>query len=147
MAVVRVKTWTQGEILTHTDLNAEFSNVYSNGEALGWPATKAKNLATQKLILDTDGDTSITADTDDRIDFELKGTDLLRFDGTAAIPVNGMSFVASVSGTDPSIEMFGENDNIGLNIVPKNSGNLQVNGSNVLDVDDDDAILAQLVFS
>lgn len=30
MAITVVKTWANGEILTHTDLNAEFDNIYDN---------------------------------------------------------------------------------------------------------------------
>jgi len=36
-----------------------------------------------KLILDTDGDTTISADTDDQIDVKIGGTDALRVTGTA----------------------------------------------------------------
>jgi len=75
MAVSRIKTWIV-ETLTASDLNAEFDNVLSNGEDLGWPATKAKDLDGQELILDADGDTSITADADDQMDFKIAGTDI-----------------------------------------------------------------------
>ena len=74
MSVSRIKNWVV-ETLTASDLNAEFNNILSNGEDLAWPATKAKDLDGQELILDADADTSITADTDDRIDFKIGGTD------------------------------------------------------------------------
>ena len=74
MAVSRIKNWIV-ETLTASDLNAEFNNVLNNGEDLGWPATKAKDLNGQELILDSDADTSITASTDDLIDFRIGGTD------------------------------------------------------------------------
>jgi len=35
-----------------------------------------------KLTLDSDGDTSITADTDDQIDFEIGGSDVHSFTAT-----------------------------------------------------------------
>ena len=63
-------------MLTASDLNAEFNNILNNGEDLGWPATKAKDLNGFELILDADADTSITADTDDQIDFRIGGTDI-----------------------------------------------------------------------
>jgi hypothetical protein len=75
MSVSRIKTWIV-ETLTASDLNAEFNNILNNGEDLGWPATKAKDLNGQELILDADGDTSITSDTDDQIDFKIGGTDV-----------------------------------------------------------------------
>ena len=39
-----------------------------------------------ELILDADQDTSITADTDDQIDFKVGGSDLLRITATALVP-------------------------------------------------------------
>ena len=75
MSVGRVKTWIAGEVLSASDLNSEFNNILNNGEDLGWPATKAKDLDGQELILDSDADTSITASTDDLIDFRIGGTD------------------------------------------------------------------------
>ena len=76
MAVLAVKTFVAGEVLTASDLNAMNTNILSNGEDLAWPATKAKDFDGQELILDADGDTSITADTDDQIDFAIGGTDV-----------------------------------------------------------------------
>jgi ribosomal protein S6E (S10) len=64
-----------------------------------------------ELVLDEDGDTSITADTDDRIDFKTGGTDRVHFDGSgnvfigktsAAIGTIGAEFT-SVSGGISSI--------------------------------------------
>lgn len=76
MSVARVKNWIV-EILTASDLNAEFNNILNNGEDLGWPATKAKDLDGNELILDSDADTSITADSDDVIDVRVGGSDSL----------------------------------------------------------------------
>jgi hypothetical protein len=82
MAVSAFKTFVAGEVLTAADLNSSFAQVFDNGEDLGWPSTKAKDLNGQELILDVDADTSITADTDDRIDFRMKGADYVAFDGS-----------------------------------------------------------------
>lgn len=76
MAVTPFKTFSAGEVLSASDLNSSFTQITDNGEDLGWPATKAKDLDGQELILDSDGDTSITADTDDQIDFRIQGTDI-----------------------------------------------------------------------
>lgn len=72
MAVSALKTWIV-EVLKAADLNAEFLNIYNNGEDLGWPATKAKDLDGQRFILDADADTYIEAVTDDEIDFYAAG--------------------------------------------------------------------------
>lgn len=75
MAVSRVKTWIAGEVLTASDLNAEFNNYINNAMSLTSPRTAALDMDGNELILDGDADTSITADTDDRIDIRVAGTD------------------------------------------------------------------------
>lgn len=89
MAVSRSKIWIAGEILSASDLNSEINNILDNGEDLGFPATKAKDLDGQELILDSDADTSITADTDDQIDFRVGGTDRVRMTNTGLNVVSG----------------------------------------------------------
>ena len=79
MAVSLFKTFIAGEVLTAADLNSSLSQVFDNGQDLGWPATKAKDLDGNELILDADGDTSITADTDDQVDVKIAGSDVIAF--------------------------------------------------------------------
>ena len=62
-------------MLFASDLNAEFVNIYNNGSSLILPFTAAVDFDGNELILDSNGDTSITADTDDQIDFRIGGTD------------------------------------------------------------------------
>ena len=52
--------------------------------AVGGPMNRDIN--GDELILDVDGDTSITADTDDQIDFKIGGSDKLRITATALVP-------------------------------------------------------------
>ncbi len=82
-AVTKLKTWSTGESLTAANLNSEFSNIYDNGEDLGWPATKAKDMDANAIQLDGDQDTTITADTDDQIDFAIGGADAVVFGHTS----------------------------------------------------------------
>jgi hypothetical protein len=49
-------------------------------------ASSTVDIQGQELILDADNDTSITADTDDQIDFKVGGSDLLRITATALVP-------------------------------------------------------------
>lgn len=128
MALSAVKTWAAAEILFASDLNAEFSNLYTNGEDLGTPATKAHDMDGKELTLDTDGDSGIVADTDDRIDIKLQGADLFRLDGTTATSVNGLDFKASDAGNDVVIVAQGSDTNIDIDIQGKGSGWTLANG-------------------
>ncbi len=78
-----------------------------------------------EFFLDADNDTSITADTDDRIDFKLQGTDLFRFDGTASTPVNGLDFIATATGSPTEIKATGDT-NSGIDIRPRGTGPLDL---------------------
>ena len=83
MAITPYKTWSGGEVLTASDLNSSFSHITNNGEDLAWPATKEKDFNGQRLVLDADQDTSITADTDDQIDIAVGGTDVMVITATS----------------------------------------------------------------
>jgi len=147
MALSASKTWVAGEVLTASDLNGEFSNIYSNGEDLGWPATKAKDLDGQQFTLDADGDSTLTADTDDRVDIALSGTDLFRFDGTATTPVNGLDFVAGATGTAVSIEaVSGTDSNVNIELTPLGTGTVTINGGTIYLEEDAQHILSSQVF-
>lgn len=65
-----------------------------------------------ELILDADGDTSITADTDDRIDFRVAGHDEVQLDATALKPaINTGSHLGGSSNRWDTI--YGQTLNIG----------------------------------
>jgi hypothetical protein len=122
MALSAVKTWIAAEILFASDLNAEFANIYTNGEDLGTPATKAHDMNGFEVTLDADGDSGILADTDDRIDMRIQGVDLFRFDGTTASCVNGLDFQASDTGNDVVIIAQGSDTNISVDMQGKGTG-------------------------
>jgi len=75
------------------------------------------------LVLDSDGDSSITADTDDQIDFKLGGTDIFNMK-TVASAVNGITFLGSATGNDVEIQAFGSDTNIGIKLTPKGTGSV-----------------------
>ena len=150
MAVTALKTWVAGEVLTASDLNNEFLHVYDNGESLGWPATVSKDFDGNILILDSDGDTTITADTDDRIDVALSGVDLFGFDGTVSSPVNGIYFTAASTGNATSIDATGSDTNIDIDLIPKGTGIASINGTEILVLGSENSaqnILASQVFA
>src|SRR3990167_8633648 len=74
MALARTKVWI-AEVLTFADLNAEFDAILNNPVSLISPLTAAVDMNGFELILDADADTSVTSDTDDRIDFRIGGAD------------------------------------------------------------------------
>ena len=126
MAISRLKTWIAGEVLSASDLNGEFNNIVNNGEDLGWPATKSKDLDGQSLLLDSDADSHFTADTDDRLDLALAGVDLFRWDGTVATPVNGIDFIARATGSPASIQAQGSDSNVALDLRDDNGNELLI---------------------
>ncbi len=122
MALSRSKTWIAAEILTASDLNNEFNNILNNPVSLISPLTAALDMDGKEIVLDADADSSLTADTDDRLDLKLSGTDLFRFDGTATTPVNGFDFIAAAAASEPSITAVGSDTDISVNLVPKGAG-------------------------
>jgi hypothetical protein len=132
MAVNPFKTFSAGEILTAADLNSSITQITSNGEDLGWPATKAKDFAGQELVLDSDGDTSIHSSTDDQIDFKLSGTDIVAFK-TVSSAVNGFVFTGSATGNAVDIAAVGTDTDISISLTAKGAGTITgvaVNDSN-----------------
>jgi len=126
MALSRVKTWSAGEVLTASDLNSEFNNVLNNALSLVSPFTGTIDLNGNEFILDSDADSSITADTDDRVDFRLGGTDIFRLN-TVASAVNGIDFFGSITATAPYIIPQGTDTDIDLNLKGKGTGRVLVN--------------------
>jgi len=147
MAVSVFKTFSAGEVLTASDLNSSLTQITDNGEDLGWPATKAKDLNGFELILDADADTSITADTDDVIHYRLQGVDLFIMDGDVASPVNGLSFVASATGADVVVLAQGSDSNIDIDIQPKGAGIVLVDSVAVSGDSSQNSVLGIQVFS
>jgi len=147
MAVSVFKTFSAGEVLTASDLNSSLTQITDNGEDLGWPATKAKDLNGFELILDADADTSITADTDDVIHYRLQGVDLFIMDGDVASPVNGLSFVASATGADVVVLAQGSDSNIDIDIQPKGSGIVLIDSVAVSGDSSQNSVLGVQVYS
>ena len=125
-----MKTWVANEILFAADLNAEFANLYTSGEDLSTPATKAHDMDGNVIVLDADGDTKIGADaTDDRIDLILQNVRLFRFDGATASVVNGWTTTATIAGSTPTLAAQGSDTDIGIDIRGKGAGRITIDGA------------------
>lgn len=128
MALGASKTWVAGEVLTASDLNSEFSNIYTNGEDLSWPATKTKDFNSQ--ILQLASGVTIKCITTDLIEFTMDSDVLIRMDGTVASPVTGLDFIAGATTVAPQIKATGETD-VSINWVPIGTGTVQIEGDEV----------------
>jgi len=84
-------------------------------------ATGAIDFNGNKLIVDVDGDSSITSDVDDRIDFEAGGADIVRMDGSTAASANFLDLASRATGVAPVIKSRGE-ANTGL-VIQDSNGN------------------------
>jgi len=78
MAQSRVKTWSSAEVLTASDLNAEFNNILNNALAVISPLTGDLDLSNQRLDnlhLGTVGDPSISFNSDANTGFWSSAAD------------------------------------------------------------------------
>ena len=55
MAIARITTWSSGQTLTASALNAEFNNILNNGVDLWSPASKSTSFGGYALVLDAAG--------------------------------------------------------------------------------------------
>ena len=83
------------EILVY-DVFAIADHVKKSGDAMTGALTNIDVNGTE-LILDADGDTSITADTDDQIDFKTGGSDRVTIDSSGNLFVGGITAIPSSS--------------------------------------------------
>ncbi len=144
MAVAVFKTFLAGEVLTAADLNSSLSQIVDNGQDVPFPRTESADFDGYEIILDGDADTSITSDTDDRIDFKLRGVDLFRLDGaTGGTTVNGLDFIASAAGSPVIVRGQGSDTDISIHLDPKGAGVVDLDGATLtIDADADTTLRA-----
>ena len=134
MAVSANKTWVAGEILTASDLNGEFLNIYDGGQTIGFPRTTEADFNGKEMWLDAAKTSSFTADTDNLLDLKLNSADVFQWDGTTASVVNGVKMLAVISGATPEIQAYGSDTNISLNLVTKGTGQVFIDGQPIKDI-------------
>lgn len=131
MAISRLKTWVDGEVLTAGDLNSEFNNVVQAGISLVSPLASGEtfDLDGKSLILDTDGDTSMIASTDDLLELTMEGVLGFQWDGRTNSAVNGIIQAMTATGVAPTIGPRSTADvNVDFNLVPMGTGQIQFDG-------------------
>lgn len=126
MALSPYKTWSDGEVLTHTDLNASFSHICDNAASLFSPMTGNLDMDGYVLVIDSDADSTFRATADDVVALRLQGFDAFIFDGDVSTPVNGITFTSTAAGTAPSLTAQGSDTDIGLRLIPKGTGGVTI---------------------
>ena len=102
------------EILVY-DVFAIADHVKKSGDAMTGALTNIDVNGTE-LILDSDGDTSITSDTDDQIDFKTGGSDRVTIDSTGNVGIG-------VNDPDATLDISGGTNKLGiLRVVQRLSG-------------------------
>ena len=100
-----------GEIAVFMDAGTPVASFYDGGDILftgdvevsGVVLFGGVDLDGNELILDADGDTSITADTDDLIDFMLEGVDAIAFEPfPTGAGETGTSHIVEIYGASPA---------------------------------------------
>lgn len=128
MALSRIKTWI-AEVLTYADLNAEFDNILTNGAgSLSSPRTASFDLNGYSCVLDAPGGAYMQAGSTNIVDFYGNSTLLFRIDMSVSTPVNALAFSASAAGSHPSISSRGSDTNVGIQLQPKGSGKVTIDG-------------------
>ena len=149
MALTRIKNWI-AEVLTYSDLNTEFNNILTNGAgSLSSPRTANFDIHGYRCTLDGAGNTWMISSTTNIIDFYGASTLLYRLDMSVASPVNALTFEASATLSDTVIRARGSDTDISINLIPKGSGSVKINGvaiSAATSTESDQNILPNLVY-
>jgi len=75
------------------------ATVTNSGTATGFVSAGALDLNGAKLTIDANGNTSITSDTDDQIDFEIAGADDFQMTANTFTILSGSTLNAASGGT------------------------------------------------
>jgi len=91
MSSIKLKGSTSGDITISAPAVAGTNTLTLPAETGTVLTTNNFDLNGQELILDADGDTSITADTDDQIDIKIGGTDKIQIDSSGNLLIGKTS--------------------------------------------------------
>ena len=98
--------------------------------AIASPAAGELDADGAKIICDADADSWLRASSDDVLDISLRGVNIFQFDGATAggALANGVKFTATLTTGQPTIEAYGSDATIHLNLKPKGAGGVLVGG-------------------
>ena len=110
-------------------LNSEINVTHLSGTVPNTLASKVDlNGVSDTLILDADGDTTISADTDDQIDFKVAGTDVVKITA-ATLDVTGPGNTGGIININNTDTEGASTDNIGRINFVGNDGSSSASGT------------------
>ena len=96
------------------------------GKVIGGPSPASVNIQGTELMLDADGDTTITADTDDTIDIKIAGADDFQFSANSFNVLSGSTLTIDSGAT---ITNSGTANNFGTDPESAYAGVLETNAN------------------
>ena len=95
------------------------ATIANSGTATGFVSAGALDLNGAKLTIDANGNTSITSDTDDQIDFEIAGADDFQMTANTFTILSGSTLSAASGVTDGHVLTYtSASDTVGWGAVP-----------------------------
>lgn len=136
MALSRVKTWSVGEVLTSSDLNAEFNNILNNALSLISPLTgdlayggnratglSAGSVSSPSLQPTGDTNTGVYFSAADTVDIACGGVRAAQFTYVAS-GVNYLVLTPAAAGSGVELNAAGSDTDISMTIDAKGAGSL-----------------------
>ena len=113
VTVVVYDVFTVADMVSATSGGTFVGNVTHSGTVTFGSTVSGLDVNGTEVILDADADTSITADTDDVIDFKIGGTDRIQFTAAGGItttPSAGGNITINEGGVDADFRIESDND-------------------------------------
>ena len=137
VTVIVYDVFTVGDMVSATSGGTFIGNVTHNGTVTFGSTVSGLDVNGTEIILDADGDTTITADTDDQIDIKIAGADDFQFTANTFTALSGSSIATNTISETTS------GSGVTIDSVLLKDGGIDVNGNEIiLDADGDTSITA-----
>ena len=137
VTVIVYDVFTVGDMVSATSGGTFVGNVTHNGTVTFGSTVSGLDVNGTEIILDADGDTTITADTDDQIDIKIAGADDFQFTANTFTALSGSSIATNTISETTS------GSGVTIDSVLLKDGGIDVNGNEIiLDADGDTSITA-----
>ena len=137
VTVIVYDVFTVGDMVSATSGGTFVGNVTHNGTVTFGSTVSGLDVNGTEIILDADGDTTITADTDDQIDIKIAGQDDFQLTANTFTALSGSSIATN------TITETTSGSGVTIDSVLLKDGGIDVNGNEIiLDADADSSITA-----